>query len=689
MNKALTAIAIGFVAAAATATAFAFGVDQNSEKISADLTLLQKGELVSVHFSPTFEEDLSDKERIVYNAVSEGIVFLDTRINIADAGYTDGDQLTSFLSKVFNLHPEWNGIDDKITYVVTDGVITEIIPRYNVEEIMLSALAPFADEYVPTQDRIDHALADIKDEMTDVEKALILHDYLVREVDYNLAVQNGGAYSDDVFTMKGVFVDRDAVCQGYSLAYSFLLDKVGVESMIVASESMNHAWNMINIDGSWYHVDVTWDDPSNGVEVDFCRGGFVRHLYFLRSDEEFQNEFEHFGWEDMYQTNTVPEAKNSNAFDGWSFRPMNADGTEGEIGMISYVDGKFCYLSDLWGSNILVKSKINGNDRTEISLADTYKYLFHLSGKLYASNSSRIYELETDGSVVRTVAAASGQIRNFWLKEDTLAYYDVKSDGTATRKIVDLERGAENVISENGFTFAIGDDGNATLVEYKGTGGLVLNIPSSVKGYPVTEIGAEVFKSNKNICKVVIPEGVTTIGDQAFMQSEVTEIVLPKSLVTIGDYAVFNCNNIKNIQIPLNVESIGNKAFYACFRMETVYFHDDVPTEWGAEVFGKIEEQIEIKHHTIRWGWNECNGAWTDPTGVTYKASVFGTHVYDINHDGIANGIDVAYIIDVISHPGDHTECTHLQECNCNDDDVADENDAVYMLWELIHGFDD
>ena len=42
---------------------------------------------------------------------------------------------------------------------------------------------------------------------------------------------------------------------------------------------MNHAWNLIKIDGEWYHIDVTWDDPTPDLL------GRVNHVFFLISDD--------------------------------------------------------------------------------------------------------------------------------------------------------------------------------------------------------------------------------------------------------------------------------------------------------------------------------------------------------------------------------------------------------------------
>ncbi len=672
----LAALAVCTTAFAAAATSFALGNGSSYERISADLTLLAKGELISVHFTPDFEETLSEREQIVYKALEKGVAAYTRRIDVSKAGYTDPTELTAFLETVFNTHPLWNGVDDQVTYTVKDGVITGITVDYTAADTMPTALSW---DYTPTKTEIDHALADIKEGMTDVEKALILHDYLVREVDYSLAVQNGWDYSNDVYTLKGVFVDRIAVCQGYATAYSFLLSEVGVESMLVASDPMNHAWNLVKIDGNWYHVDVTWDDPTNGYEVDFCRGGFVRHEYFLRSDEEFLNEFEHYGWVNEETNGSAPAATVSNAFDGWSFRPMD-NGEEGDVGMLNYVDGYFYCLPDVFGSNTMVKSKVDGSDCTEIPLFKNYEYLFYYDGFFYGSTQNEVHELTADGKMNRVVAAAAGQIRNFWLKQDVLAYYEVDEIGTVKKKTVDLVNGAVNRIEENGFLFLIDDDGNATILQYTGDPQSAPVIPQTVQGHPVTRIGMGAFKSTTNRGRIVIPEGVVSIADEAFMYSSYSEIVLPESLAYIGDFAFFNINYIDTITIPKNVNHIGRWAFYACYRLETAYFNGDVPEEWGEKVFGELEDQLEIKFIAGRKGWTD--GTWVTPDGISHNSSSVGAFTMDVNGDGTVNAVDAAYLNMAIINPVEYP--ISIADCDFNMDGKTDAADASYLLWSLF-----
>lgn len=56
---------------------------------------------------------------------------------------------------------------------------------------------------------------------------------------------------------------------------------------------------------------------------------------------------------------------------------------------------------------------------------------------------------------------------------------------------------------------------------------------------------------------------VTSVSYNAFFESSITSIFLPESIITIGDYAFFNCKNLKNINLPINLETIGSGAFYA------------------------------------------------------------------------------------------------------------------------------
>lgn len=145
---------------------------------------------------------------------------------------------------------------------------------------------------------------------TELEKALFVHDYLAVNCQYDWDVSVGKGASDQaVFNAYGVLVNRNAVCQGYAMAYILLMRRLGVECCYVGSEAMNHGWNLIQIGGSWYHVDVTWDDPVPNTE------GKSYHRNFLVSDSGIR-QTGHTGWNET----DLPKASSTYyESDNWAF----------------------------------------------------------------------------------------------------------------------------------------------------------------------------------------------------------------------------------------------------------------------------------------------------------------------------------------------------------------------------------
>ncbi len=95
---------------------------------------------------------------------------------------------------------------------------------------------------------------------SDYEKVVAYHDYIVTHTKYGLLE---GEEEDISFTAAGALLHGTAVCNGYAEAMELLLLCSGVETYMAVgmTDDGTHAWNIVNIDGDWYHVDTTWDDP--------------------------------------------------------------------------------------------------------------------------------------------------------------------------------------------------------------------------------------------------------------------------------------------------------------------------------------------------------------------------------------------------------------------------------------------
>ena len=100
-----------------------------------------------------------------------------------------------------------------------------------------------------------------------------------------------------------------------------------------------------------------------------------------------------------------------------------------------------------------------------------------------------------------------------------------------------------------------------------------INITSIIIKDGVTHIGKNAFMSiSNNNLTVTIPTSVTNIGDYAFKRSGLTSITIPASVTSIGKNAFSNCKNLMSVTIPASVTRIGSSAFAACNSLATVTF---------------------------------------------------------------------------------------------------------------------
>lgn len=123
----------------------------------------------------------------------------------------------------------------------------------------------------------------------DFENLKIIHDYLVDTIEYD------GEAGKSIYNIYGALVNKKAVCEGYARSYKLILDELGIPCIIACGVAKNssgdtesHAWNYVQIDGNWYAVDVTWDDPviiGNGTLTDD-----IRYRYFLVGAAEFSKD---------------------------------------------------------------------------------------------------------------------------------------------------------------------------------------------------------------------------------------------------------------------------------------------------------------------------------------------------------------------------------------------------------------
>ncbi|MCI8310267.1 MAG: hypothetical protein HFJ45_08980 [Clostridia bacterium] len=124
-----------------------------------------------------------------------------------------------------------------------------------------------------------------------------IHDYLIDTIEYDSTTS-----SDVSHTLYGALVNKYAVCDGYAKAFKFILDNLGISCVEVCGIAQNssgvtesHAWNDVLLDGKWYAIDITWDDPiiigGNGVLTND-----LRYNYFLKGSDTFYSSHQEDGY---------------------------------------------------------------------------------------------------------------------------------------------------------------------------------------------------------------------------------------------------------------------------------------------------------------------------------------------------------------------------------------------------------
>ena len=135
----------------------------------------------------------------------------------------------------------------------------------------------------PMHEELEKAADDlirlIPENGSDYEKILFVHDYIAQNTVYDASVDYETG-SGLCYTAYGCLVNKKAVCQGYAEAFTYIMNRMGIESGVCQGDTYagGHAWNYVMIDGEYYWLDITWDDTDNDTFP-------VSHNYFLFNDE--------------------------------------------------------------------------------------------------------------------------------------------------------------------------------------------------------------------------------------------------------------------------------------------------------------------------------------------------------------------------------------------------------------------
>ena len=195
-------------------------------------------------------------------------------------------------------NPEIFYLDPNKMYLNVETTTTIIGKTYKVFINNGNQNNYFIDEF-QSKSQVDLAIQQIQQIKNDIltkmtgntyEDIKIVHDYLIDNIEYDTSISK-----DNIYNVYGALVNNVSVCEGYARSFKYLMDEMKIPCVLVVGiatnsegKTENHAWNYINLNNTWYAIDVTWDDPI------IVGGGKLnkelKYKYFLKGKSTFLSD---------------------------------------------------------------------------------------------------------------------------------------------------------------------------------------------------------------------------------------------------------------------------------------------------------------------------------------------------------------------------------------------------------------
>lgn len=403
------------------------GKQEVMSRKAAQIALYQNGDLSAAYDgNDSYETAASYEEGTAEYILYNGFKSFQKEIDLTELSI-DAEEAAEIYRQVINSNPDLFYVTNYLQYrYYEDGTLAWFEPTYIGTADQLSGMVTEFEQAV------EKALSGIHEDMSDLEKALYLHDYLIKLNAYdheNFA--KGEEYVPATgHSAYGCLVLNISVCDGYSLAYSYLLQQVGIECRLITGPG--HAWNAVVLNEKEYFVDLTWDDPDiNGWGDCYDHVG---HSYFLLNGDELK-------------------ADGSESHSTWD-QNVNPTDTTYSLAAFRNVRVQYGYYKDNWyyldRDNAVIRKTADPVESGSAfySLSDIIWYAvgsngywpgYHGSvdvsennGKVYFNTADSIKSIDLNKKdatpeTVHTIDTTNGYIYGFNIIGDTLTYGISKS----------------------------------------------------------------------------------------------------------------------------------------------------------------------------------------------------------------------------------------------------------------------
>lgn len=258
---------------------------------------------------------------------------------------------------------------------------------------------------------------------TDFDKVKAIHDYLALNTAYDYDNFLNDIVPADSYTAFGAFINGVAVCDGYTKAAQILMNRLGIENHYVVGYGNGglHSWNLVQLDGHYYFMDITWDDPVPN------KPNHVGYSYFLVTSDQLKKDHQ---WVEA----------------NWPTATSTIYNYFNEFNKKIEVNGYYYFSSNLDDSKLYKIAK-DGTDKQQIN--DVRAPYFAINGDwIYFSNYSHggyLFKMKTDGSALEELNTVHST--DISIEGNLLTYLD---NTTNQWKTMMLETATENPVIPNG-----------------------------------------------------------------------------------------------------------------------------------------------------------------------------------------------------------------------------------------------
>ncbi len=204
----------------------------------------------------TYFYTLTNIEKHAYNAILTELTNMPERIKIPNLS---GFELENVFSALLSDNPELFFVNRTCTLKQFTFKYDYFVPSY------LMTADEYKDDILRLRNKANKIIESLTDKGDQWQTELEIHDYIITHCKYKLNSDGSDFYVSSAF---GSLVNGYAACEGYSKGAKLLLDMAGIKNALVSGDATNsdgktvkHMWNAVCLNGKWYYLDCTWDDP--------------------------------------------------------------------------------------------------------------------------------------------------------------------------------------------------------------------------------------------------------------------------------------------------------------------------------------------------------------------------------------------------------------------------------------------